>query len=309
MNTPHHPNCTHSVSPTGGAIEGGASATITVRFSPQEVDDCARLLVADIPHLDAACGPLVRNLNGKVLRPWCHFDLPESDYIAGGQRDPGLPGPSGTPGEPLDPATKVLEFDSLGVRVRNTRRFLVLNPTGIGYEFGWEPVGAASASSASPFRCATRKGTVGPGRQFEMVFEYTPQEDTGAEAHWVFRIPEQGISVPFLLVGHVSEPHVYFDRPSVNFGQCLVGGARGQGTVLLVNAEDLPFSVSRVGEGGGWAAWSGLCAVLLSASVTSGLECVTRAGLPAVNSASCMSLAPISQTPPPTAVRAGQGEL
>ena len=42
-----------------------------------------------------------------------------------------MPGPSGAV-EPLDPSTKVLEIESLGVRVRNTKRFMVLNPTGIG---------------------------------------------------------------------------------------------------------------------------------------------------------------------------------
>jgi hypothetical protein len=53
------------------------------------------------------------------------------------------------------------------------------------YEFCWEPHGPASSSSSSPFRCTTRKGTIGPGRQFEMVFEYMPQADEKAEAFWV----------------------------------------------------------------------------------------------------------------------------
>ena len=44
-----------------------------------------------------------------------------------------MPGPSGSV-EPLDPATRVLEIESLGIKVRNTKRFMVLNPTGIAYE-------------------------------------------------------------------------------------------------------------------------------------------------------------------------------
>ncbi len=76
------------------------------RFSPTEVVDCARLLVADMPGLDASVPPLRVRMDGRVLRPWCHFDLVESDYLAAGRRDPGLPGPSGVQ-EPLDPATKV----------------------------------------------------------------------------------------------------------------------------------------------------------------------------------------------------------
>lgn len=47
----------------------------------------------------------------QVLRPWCHFELPESDYVTGGRRNPDLPGPSGVL-ELLDPATKVCSPDS-----------------------------------------------------------------------------------------------------------------------------------------------------------------------------------------------------
>ena len=46
--------------------------------------------------------------------------------------------------KPAFPSLKVLEIESLGVRVRNTKRFMVLNPTGIGYEFFWEPMGKVS---------------------------------------------------------------------------------------------------------------------------------------------------------------------
>ncbi len=58
----------------------------------------------------------------------------------------------------------------------------------------------------------------------------------------LFTIAQHNISLPFLLVGAVSEPRVAFDAPCVNFGQCLVGGARGHTTVCLVNSEDLLFS-------------------------------------------------------------------
>ncbi|KAF5830389.1 hypothetical protein DUNSADRAFT_14652 [Dunaliella salina] len=174
----------YTVSPEGGVVEGKSSTTISVRFSPREVQDCARVLVCDIPHLDASCAPLMRALNGHVLRPWAHFELPDNDYIAGGRRDPMMPGPSGVV-EPLDPLTKVLEIESLGVRLRNLKRFMVLNPTGIGYDFCWEPMGAASSSPHAAIKCITRQGIIGPGRQFEMVFEYTPQADVPTEAFWV----------------------------------------------------------------------------------------------------------------------------
>jgi hypothetical protein len=52
-----------------------------------------------------------------------------------------------------------------------------------------------------------------------MGFTFTPMVDAPAESFWTFSIPEQNISVPFLLAGLVAEPRVGLDRPSVNFGQ------------------------------------------------------------------------------------------
>jgi hydrocephalus-inducing protein len=69
------------------------------------------------------------------------------------------------------PNRQVLEFESLGVRVRNTKRFFVLNPTSISYEFVWAPVaraaagqGSGGADTQSPLVCSTRKGIIGGGR-------------------------------------------------------------------------------------------------------------------------------------------------
>lgn len=55
-----------------------------------------------------------------------------------------------------------------------------------------------------------------------------------------FTIPEHKLDVPVLVVGHVSEPRVAFDRPSLSFGKVLVGG-RTHATINLVNSEHIPF--------------------------------------------------------------------
>jgi hydrocephalus-inducing protein len=52
-----------------------------------------------------------------------------------------------------------------------------------------------------------------------MVFEYTPTSDVLVESFWCFSIPSQGLVIPFLLVGHVTEPRVTLDRPAINFGR------------------------------------------------------------------------------------------
>lgn len=61
-------------------------------------------------------------LRGRSLLPYCHFELEESDYVSGGRRNPELKGPGGAPpGSTLDPSTKVIEFKSCGVKVKNIK--------------------------------------------------------------------------------------------------------------------------------------------------------------------------------------------
>ncbi|GMH35419.1 hypothetical protein BSKO_03287 [Bryopsis sp. KO-2023] len=235
----------YTVSPEGGIVDGEGNVEIVVKFNPEEVQDCRRTLVCTIPNLSDDATPLFRPVNGRVLRPWCHFDLPESDYISSGRRVAEMPGPSGGL-DPPDPATKVLELVSLGVKVRNTKRFHVLNPTNIAYEFFWEPIkGPGAPPPSSPFTCITRHGVISSGRKYEMAFDFTPLTHDVHEAFWVFKIPEHGIEAPFLLVGEVSEPRVSFDRPSINFGKLLIG-ARSRVPVSLVNDEHLPFTFKLV---------------------------------------------------------------
>jgi hydrocephalus-inducing protein len=79
----------YSISPEGGTIPASGSVPITVRFAPKEVVDCARVLAADIQGLDPNAKPLHIPLDGRVVRPWCHFELADSDYITAGRRDAG----------------------------------------------------------------------------------------------------------------------------------------------------------------------------------------------------------------------------
>lgn len=58
------------------------------------------------------------------------------------------------------------------------KRFWVLNPTSMAYSFAWQAVDtAAPASAPSPFQCSTMTGVLAPGKRYEMVFQYTPNED------------------------------------------------------------------------------------------------------------------------------------
>ena len=80
------------------------------------------LLLVSIPNLeDADQGPVV-GLKARSLMPYCHFELEDSDYITGAKRNPELRGPGGSPpGSTLDPNTRVIEFNCVGISVRSTR--------------------------------------------------------------------------------------------------------------------------------------------------------------------------------------------
>ena len=78
------PECILQVEPSGGSLAAGETAQISVRFSPQEVVDCERTLQGTIANLAATAQQPRRAISGSVLRPWCHFDLPVSDYLTGG---------------------------------------------------------------------------------------------------------------------------------------------------------------------------------------------------------------------------------
>lgn len=120
-------------------VQGGQTEIITVKFGPVEVEDCTRFLVCVIDFLEPGYQSVRIPLTGNIQRPWCHFKLPRSDYITGLRRDANLIGPNGYAG-PLDPETKVIEFESLGVHVQNIKSFVALNPTNTGYRFEWEPI-------------------------------------------------------------------------------------------------------------------------------------------------------------------------
>ena len=124
------------------------------------------MLVISIDHLDPNSEKLIIELDGEAERPVCHFELPPSKYR---DRKPDL-----------DAKYNVIEFESLGTKVKNTKRFYVVNPTSQGYEFEWKrveddklPMGAGN-HSATNFKCLTPKGVALSGKKGEIIFEYNP---------------------------------------------------------------------------------------------------------------------------------------
>uniref|UniRef100_K3W9Q9 MSP domain-containing protein n=1 Tax=Globisporangium ultimum (strain ATCC 200006 / CBS 805.95 / DAOM BR144) TaxID=431595 RepID=K3W9Q9_GLOUD len=230
-------DCPFEISPEAGTIAAEASQVFTVKFAPMEVDEFHYTLVleAESAHNDDDVSRTLRvDVRGASLRPACHFDVERSDYAQ--RRAPHLVGPNGELG-PLDHSVKVIEMESLGVRVRNTRRFYVVNPTNVSYEFTWTP----EAEVNPCFRCATPKGLMLAGKRCEMIFEFTPQQLELQEMFWRFQIPHFQVNQLFLFVGTTTEPRVILDRGSVNFNTLLIGTKASQ-SIALVNHEHIPFN-------------------------------------------------------------------
>jgi len=191
-------------------------------------------------------------LNGSAVRPLCHFELPPSDYR---DRREGV--------DHLDAKCMIIEFPpSLGTRVKNTKRFYVLNPTAEAYDFVWYENRKKQSMTAGgdgdenalahgtddggdtsmfPFRCLTKHGHILSGKKFEMVFEYLPMSIGNHESQWTFQVVGKNVEQEFLVVGSVKEPRVGFKQPFINFGRLLLGG-KSRETLRLVNKEHIPFS-------------------------------------------------------------------
>ena len=57
----------------------------------------------------------------------------------------------------------------------------------------------------------------------QVAFEYSASELNIVESFWTFTIPEQNITIPFLLVGQAREPDITMDRSHMNFKALLIG--------------------------------------------------------------------------------------
>nr|XP_033799169.1 hydrocephalus-inducing protein homolog isoform X3 [Geotrypetes seraphini] len=233
-----------SIEPSRGIILPKKQQDFLIKFFPQEVGEFEGKLFCSIPNLlgDQLYPEL--KLKGKSLLPYCHFELEDSDYITKNRRNPELRGPQGTPpGTTLDPNTRVIEFSIIGVHTKSTRSFTIMNPTNSAYSFKWTCEDILSLQSVPAFHCLTKSGWIRSEKKAEITFEFISQELNIVESFWTFTIPEQNISVPFLLVGKTTEPLVTLDRSHFNFLSLLVG-REAQAVVYLVNNEEQAFTFS-----------------------------------------------------------------
>ena len=214
-----------------------------MKFAPLNVNDYQARILCQIPNTEEDRLGHMIPIKGKGILPYCHFELEESSYLSGGRRNPELPGPNGAAaGLGLDPATKVVEFHSVGLSATPlTRHFDLLNPTSVDYEFEWSREEQRDARHRlDQFACVLNaRATLPSGKRCTVAFEFTPSESGVQETFWRFRIPRFELSVPFLLVGHAAELRVLLDRSHVAF-RPLLKGRTGRERVHLLNQEPQP---------------------------------------------------------------------
>ena len=98
-------------------------------------------MVVQFEHLDPNLDKLIIEMDGEAERPVCHFELPPTNYR---ERKPDL-----------EAKYNVIEFESLGWKVKNTKRFYVVNPTSSGYEFEWKRIDEDKQNNSNFFKCLT----------------------------------------------------------------------------------------------------------------------------------------------------------
>lgn len=110
----------YTIIPKQGTISPGCDENFIVKYSPVEVEsDFSRILSANIRNLNPASEPLIIELNGIAERPVIHFELPLGTYRERKSKDLAY----------IDEKLKIIEFESLGTNIRNTNRFMAVNPT------------------------------------------------------------------------------------------------------------------------------------------------------------------------------------
>ena len=190
----------------------------------------SRLLSANIQHLHPESQKLIIVADGVAERPVIHFELPPTSYRERKEMEMSS----------IDSNVKIIEFDSLGTNIKNTKRFMAVNPTTLGYEFEWEEI-IEDSKQKPVFKCITPKGLILSGKKSEMTFEYTPDSVGEHESRWVFKIPRENITQQFLIVGRVNEPNVSLSAGKLKFGPLLLQG-KNKDTVKIVNEEHIPFA-------------------------------------------------------------------
>ncbi|KAI4465642.1 dlec1 deleted in lung and esophageal cancer 1 [Holotrichia oblita] len=203
-----------------------------VTFSPIDVFQYVVHLKAQILNLPPNNPGLNIVVNAKSLLPLYHFDILPSNYLSRRQIHQC--------GDIVDENTKVVEFDAVGLNIRHTRKFNVINPTGESFNFQWKP-SSTDNNNVSLFYCNTHTGSVARGKMAESSFTFIPEQHGTFESLYVFTIEKYNIKALFLLTAVARNPCVFFSSSNVSLKSTLVNVEVAE-TIILENKEDLSLN-------------------------------------------------------------------
>uniref|UniRef100_A0A8D0GGN3 HYDIN protein n=1 Tax=Sphenodon punctatus TaxID=8508 RepID=A0A8D0GGN3_SPHPU len=234
--------------PGRGVIPAGNTQLFQLKFSPLEVGEFEGRILCSIPNLKPdQQGPVVA-VKGRSLLPYCHFDLEDSDYLTANRCSLET---HGSKGVALDPNGRVIEFSSVGVHIRNTRSFTIMNPTNTTYSFQWHCEQQDDLQGQLAFACLTERGQIRPEKKVEVArslgcffdthLSFKPYIDSVAKScrfalHNIARIcPFLSISSAKILVHAMVISHL-------DYCNLLLAGHEAHDTIHMINNEDETFS-------------------------------------------------------------------
>ncbi|KAI4504415.1 hypothetical protein M0802_000886 [Mischocyttarus mexicanus] len=228
--------------PETGTMLPGESVEYILTFSPRDVFDYKAYLNCKIENLNPKLTELVIPIKARSVLPYCHFDVPESDYIISGKRDQKLPGPIGySTIDKIVENIKVIELNVIGVGNVHTKKFPMINPTADNYHFSWKDHTPYSINEVSNFQCLTSEGIAERGKQTEMAFTFLSTDIGIYESFWMFSIEQYDLKCLFLFVAIVKEPVIYCTSPHLKMKPTVLD-LEVQDSVSIINKEDFNIS-------------------------------------------------------------------
>lgn len=212
-----------TISPMTGSILKNSFQEFMIRFSPTVFDANSRRSLMMRFGNYSQVSDVRLELEGEVERPICHFELP---FMV------------------TDFGEKLVEIESLGINTKVEKRFYVLNPTSVGYEFMWVS-GSTSQNQNQNLRCLTPKGVILPNKKFEMHFEFYPDATSQdkQDQNYAFVIKQFSLTESFIFRTKVKQPKVFLSTSKVDFGPLLLSG-KCKETVILKNLDNVPYNFS-----------------------------------------------------------------
>ncbi|KAM0731376.1 Hydrocephalus-inducing protein [Formica fusca] len=231
------------IHPEKGTLSPGESMECTLRFSPMDVFDYKAHLTCKMQNLDPELSELIIPIAGRSLLPYCHFDIPESDYLSGNRRNAKLPGPidyqSINGSLPQD--TRVIELNVIGIGDTHVKKFRMINPTSDDYHFIWKDRTRRVESEISNFHCVFPEGIAERGKQVDFVFTFLAENIGTFESFWLFSIEKYNLEYLFLFVAIVREPSVCCSLVHLKMKPTVLG-VNIREPISVINNEELQLS-------------------------------------------------------------------